>query len=282
METGGLFEMMDDRIISIPEAMKNKVMGNVRLVDWFQWWMMDDRYTPYPCKRLWRTRLCASGLFWMMDDKYAPYPCQRLQRTVMVADWFRWWMMISTHLIHARGCKEQGHGKLETVGLFLMMDDSYASHPCQRLQRPKSWETGDCWIILDEGYEEQGHGELEAGGCMVYWFGWWIMDDRYAPYPCQRPWWGRRQGTGGHEVWLRMAGCCTAECPHTQTSPCGNRSPVNRQSILPGIVSVDMWPTRNPFQGDMFILEGANIYFCNLCCISLSQSYPLHLPLLNI
>lgn len=33
METGGLFEMMDDRIISIPEAMKNKVMGNVRLVD---------------------------------------------------------------------------------------------------------------------------------------------------------------------------------------------------------------------------------------------------------
>ena len=56
-----------------------------------------------------------------------------------------------THLIHARGCKEQGHGKLETVGLFWMMDDSYAPYPCQRLQRPKSWETGDCWIILDEG-----------------------------------------------------------------------------------------------------------------------------------
>ena len=33
METGVLCEMMDDRIISIPEAVKNKVMGNVRLVD---------------------------------------------------------------------------------------------------------------------------------------------------------------------------------------------------------------------------------------------------------
>lgn len=51
LETGGLIWMMNSTLF-IPEAMKNEVMGNVRLVDLFQQWMMDDRYTLYPCKRL--------------------------------------------------------------------------------------------------------------------------------------------------------------------------------------------------------------------------------------
>ena len=89
-------------------------------------------------------------------------------------------------------------------------------------------------------------------------------------------------------MWLRTAGCCTAECPHTQTSPCGNHSPVNRQSIL------QVWHAscicgyvayKEPLSGrhvySRKYLKGANNYFC-LCCISLSQFYPLHLPLLNI
>ena len=33
LETGGLIQMMNNSTISIPEAMKNKAMGNVRLVD---------------------------------------------------------------------------------------------------------------------------------------------------------------------------------------------------------------------------------------------------------
>ena len=142
---------MDDRIISIPEAVKNKVMENVRPVDWFQWWMMDDRYTPYPCKRLWRTRLCASGLFGMIDDKYAPYPCPRLQKTVMAVAWFRWWMR----------------------------DDRYTPYLCQRLQRTRSWETGDWWIILDEGWQvctlsmpEAAKNKDMGNWRLVDYFGW--------------------------------------------------------------------------------------------------------------
>ena len=33
LETGGLIRMMNNSTLFIPEAMKNKVMGNVRLVD---------------------------------------------------------------------------------------------------------------------------------------------------------------------------------------------------------------------------------------------------------
>lgn len=47
----------------------------------------------------------------------------------------------------------------------------------------------------------------------------------WAPCPAQRSWWGTPQGSGVLGVWLRRAGCCTAGCLHTQTCPCGTRSP---------------------------------------------------------